>query len=648
MLPSILSASKERDMSFHRVIISLMAMLSLLFSSPAWADSERISSFVSRIKVQPDAGILVTETIKVNARGQEIKRGIVRDFPTTYTGRFGSTVKVGFEILDVLKNGEPEPYHTEKASNGIKIYIGQSDVFLSPGQYIYTLKYRTDRQIGFFDDYDEIYWNVTGNAWTFVIEHAEAIVELPPGGRVVQDAAYTGPSGAAGKDFRKTVDEAGHIRFTTTRPLNPGEGLTVAVAWPKGLVTEPDAAQKLTYFFQDNAAGIVALIWAVVIFIYYLICWFLVGRDPAKGTIVPLYSPPDNLGPAAMRFIYRMGFDHKAFAAAVVNMAVKGALTIEEEGDGEFVLSKHNGDMTGLTSGERQIASKLFSSRDAITLTNINHRTISNAIKALKKSLKVDYEKINFAKNVKYLVPGIILTVMALASTVFFASEMEMALFSGIWLTGWSVGVFFLVLTAYRSWKGARTKKAVMSALFMTLFALPFVIGELAGIVFFAWSVSIPAATGILLAVFFSVVFYQLLKAPTLQGRRIMDRIEGFKMYLSVAEKERLGIIHPPEKTPALFETYLPYAMALNVEQEWGEQFTDVLAQATAEGHEYSPRWYHGSSFSRFGAAGLAGGLGGAFSGAISSSSTAPGSSSGSSGGGSSGGGGGGGGGSGW
>jgi uncharacterized membrane protein len=144
------------------------------------------------------------------------------------------------------------------------------------------------------------------------------------------------------------------------------------------------------------------------------------------------------------------------------------------------------------------------------------------------------------------------------------------------------------------------------------------------------------------------VLFYHLLKAPTLRGRKVMDQIEGFKMYLSVAEKDRLNLLNPPEKTPELYERYLPYALALDVENEWGEQFAEVLARAQVDGQPYSPSWYSGRSWDVSRTSGFSDSLGSDFAGAISSSSTAPGSSSGSGGGGSSGGGGGGGGGSGW
>jgi uncharacterized membrane protein len=187
-----------------------------------------------------------------------------------------------------------------------------------------------------------------------------------------------------------------------------------------------------------------------------------------------------------------------------------------------------------------------------------------------------------------------------------------------------------------------------LGALGITLFALPFFVGEIAGAYLLTTAVSIPAAVTLAAMGFVNALFYHLLKAPTLSGRKIMDQIEGFKLYLSVAEKDRLNLLNPPEKTPALFEKYLPYALALNVENAWSEQFAEVLAQAGTEAQPYSPTWYSGSSWDSSRTSSFSDSLGSSFAGAISSSSTAPGSSSGSGGGGSSGGGGGGGGGSGW
>jgi uncharacterized membrane protein YgcG len=150
------------------------------------------------------------------------------------------------------------------------------------------------------------------------------------------------------------------------------------------------------------------------------------------------------------------------------------------------------------------------------------------------------------------------------------------------------------------------------------------------------------------LTVMLLAVFAWLLRAPTPKGRLLLDNLAGFKQYLEVAEKDDLDLRHPPQLTPQLFERYLPFAIALGVEQPWAERFSAVFASLDAQqGQVYQPAWYRGH-FSTHDLAGFSGNLGKGFTAAIASAATPPGSSSGSGGGGFSGGGGGGGGGGGW
>jgi len=137
------------------------------------------------------------------------------------------------------------------------------------------------------------------------------------------------------------------------------------------------------------------------------------------------------------------------------------------------------------------------------------------------------------------------------------------------------------------------------------------------------------------------------ISAPTVAGRAVLDRIAGFKQYLSITEGERLDRMTVPTDTPQIFERYLPYAIALGVENRWAERFAGILAAAQAQGQQ-GFAWYAGTQHPWSDPTGFADSMGSSLASAISSASTAPGSSSGSGGGGSSGGGGGGGGGGGW
>ena len=214
------------------VIIAL-----LLAAAPAWAQGERILSFASRIEIRADASLVVTETIRVRAEGQVIKRGIYRDFPQLYHGRWGLNQRTEFTVVSVQRNGRSEPFHLESRDNGQRVYIGQSSVSLATGEYTYELIYRTDRQLGFFKDHDELYWNVTGNGWGFAMNQVRAEVSLPPGATALSAEAYTGPQGARGRDYTSWKSSSGTgVEFETTRALSPQEGLTIVVAWPTGFI----------------------------------------------------------------------------------------------------------------------------------------------------------------------------------------------------------------------------------------------------------------------------------------------------------------------------------------------------------------------------------------------------------------------------
>ncbi|MCP4367402.1 MAG: DUF2207 domain-containing protein [Deltaproteobacteria bacterium] len=633
--------------------VYIFGILALFFTEVTLArETERILNFTSQIKISSDGSMTVTENITVYASGNKIKRGIYRDFPTRYKARQGNTIRVGFKVLEVLRDGNQEAYHLKTLSNGIRVYIGRKNRMLQPGEYTYTLIYHTDRQLGFFKQFDELYWNVTGNGWSFPIERAEAVVELPFDAELIDYTGYTGPQGARGRNFIVEKDESGNIRFVTNRMLRPKEGLTIAVSWPKGYIPEPTLSDEVGYVLSDNPGSKAALIGMTALLFYFLIAWIKVGRDPASETIIPRFSPPKGFTPAAVRFVTRMGFDHKAFAAAIVNMAVKGCLTIDED-EGDYSLSRRDADESALSAGEKRIVRKLFIGSKHITLDKGNHGKIRKAIVALKNSLKLDFEKIHFERNFKWLIPGVVISLFTLVAMVLTSRETSGAVFMLIWLSIWTAACLALVMAVIKAWQGALSSgssKGIFKksgAVGITLFALPFLGAECFGMWAFSTMTSPFAVMALLVVIFFNFIFYHLIKAPTLYGRKMMDQIEGFKLYLSVAEKEGLNMRNPPEKTPELFEKFLPFALALDVENAWSEQFAGVLARAQTE-HGYSPSWYSGRHWHNYGAAGLASSLGSALSSTISSSSSAPGSSSGSGGGGSSGGGGGGGGGGGW
>jgi uncharacterized membrane protein YgcG len=630
----------------------LAAILCLVFGLVQAAGAEEvIRNFVSDVTVQTDGTLEVRETITVNVEGTQIKRGILRDFPTTYKDRHGQQVQVGFDVLSITRDGHNEPWSSSYTGNGVSLRIGDKDVYIDYGEHTYVITYTTTRQIGFFETFDELYWNATGNGWTFPIERAEAIIRLPQGAKTGQHAVYTGPFGASGRDAAVTASGGTLFAAQTTRRLEAGEGLTVAVSWQKGIVSPPTEVQKRWWWIMDNLGYFLLGLTIAGVGAYYLYAWNKVGRDPPGGTIVPLFAPPPGLGPAGVRYIWKQRFDDQGFAAAMVGLAVKKRLRIDDD-DGDYSVTRTSGGSEPLTRTEQVLLGSL--PQGTLELKRGNHVKVRASRSAIEGALNDEYDGTMFLKNAKWFVLGAVLSGVGLLLSGFMMPAGEGAvigfvtIFSSIW---WGV----ILTIGWTMAQGLLSGRGVLSklrSLMGMLFLVPFVFG---GVVAPAsmflglgttWPVMLFIAGAIVLMLF-NFVFYWLLKAPTPKGRAILDQIEGFRMYMTTAEEERLKVLHPPEKTPELFERYLPYAMALDCENEWNAKFASVLAAAAAAGATAgtSPSWYHGSnwnsgSFSRDLSSGLAS--------SISSASVAPGSSSGSGGGGSSGGGGGGGGGSGW
>ena len=265
--------------------LAILAAAVWLVPGGASAQSgERIVSFDSEVWVAENAVVTVVETITVESRGNKIKRGIYRDFPTSYRDRYGNRTTVGFEVQRVLRDGRPEPHFTEPRSNGVRLYIGDEDVFIPDGRHVYSITYRTSRQIGFFDDFDELYWNVTGTGWEFEIGRASATVHPPEGAQVLEVAAYAGQAGSQERVARHEFRAGGTVFFETTRALAPGEGMTVAVSWPVGFVARPSEAERAAYFLSDNGVLVAGVAGLGLLFLYYLIVWFRVGARSREGS----------------------------------------------------------------------------------------------------------------------------------------------------------------------------------------------------------------------------------------------------------------------------------------------------------------------------------------------------------------------------
>ena len=627
---------------FWQVVPALL----LAFAPTAAQANERILKYVSDVQVQRDRSIEVTETIDVNVEHINISHGIYRDFPTRYLGRNGTQFHVGFTFEGATLDGQPVPASTSSIANGVRIKIGDPERLVDTGQHEYVIRYRATREIGRFQGFDELYWNATGNGWIFPIDVAQARVRLPQAVMFGQREVYTGPQGSSASNAEVVDEKPGEITFRTTQPLGAYEGLTIAAAFPKGIVSEPSRSASLLADYGPVAVGVLGLLGLCG---FYFLAWQRAGRDPRAGTVVPIFSPPDSLSPAGMRYVSRMGADNRTFAAALVDMGVRGHVKLVEEDGGWLSRDKTRLDRLGssnpLPPEEEAALRELCQTGESIMMEQKNHSKFSSAKSSLSDVLKKQYEDKLFKRNTGWAATGLLLFFAAVWVTA--AAVVAATNGAEVWQIGVTLGCLIVAALLSAVIHGS---SAVGKCLLSLVSLIAVVIGFAVGMPILGealasgwWQPLIPVA--IALPVVISAFWW--IAAPTKEGRAILDHIAGFKQYLSITERERLDRMTAPQDTPEIFEKYLPYAIALGVENRWADRFAGVLAAAAGQGQQ-GFYWYSGSSNPWNNPGRFADSVGSSLASTISSASTAPGSSSGSGGGGSSGGGGGGGGGGGW
>lgn len=565
----------------------VVAVLFLGALTPAGARAaEAINRYDVAIAVERDGDIVVAETITVTAEGDQIRRGIFRDLPR-YFEVAGDRLAYDYDVLEVMRDGRREPYDSSVTGNARRLRIGDPDVFLDHGRHTYVIRYRVKNQVRYFDAYDEVYWNATGTYWAFPIEEARATITFPEGARTVSAHAYTGRFGARGTDYSYREEGARHV-FETTRRLNAREGLTVAVAVEKGLIDPPSATDKTALWWARNGALVILFGSLAGLFAFLYRSFERVGRDPAKGPVFPRYAPPEGYAPSAVHHIYYRGTrGHKALIATLMKLAVDGRLTIDASQKRETTLARVAGARWPADLGdiESALERKLFAAGDEKTFGKKYDSAFIKAYLAFQKDLARDYGHPYFRWNVGYTLAAVILSVIA----VVVAANQAIA-----W-TGWhTIGVL-----------------------------------ALAGL---------------------NLAFMYFMPAPTPKGQEVRTAIEGFRLYLETAEKLQLNAVEPgseapPPMTKERYERFLPYAVALGVEQPWTRHFERLLPQE-AEG--YRPAGVYTGSRAFDSLHGLNSALVATMNSGVNSAMPQSSSSSGAGGGGSSGGGGGGGGGGGW
>jgi len=564
----------------------VLLFVTLAATSLSAQRSYSIERFDARIRVNRDASIDVTETITARFVGSY--NGLFRTIPLEYRTGQGLNWTLGVSLQSV-QDDAGRNLRTETSRQGhyvkYKVWIpGAVDAMRT-----IVLRYRATNGLRFFDEHDELYWNVTGDEWEVPIRVARAVIELPPNTTGVRAIAFNGVYGSTTRDATVGID-GNDVHLMMPHPLEYHEGLTAVVGWDKGVVTEPSTLARAWGTLRSNWP----LLIPILVFLFAFASWWRRGRDPRRRPIAVQYEPPPKMSPAEAGTLLDNSADMRDITATMVDLAVRGTMRIEEHqnpklfglfgGGTEYSLHRLKPvsvDSDGMAPHERTVYSGIFLGHDEV--------------------VPLSELKDEFYKQLPTIRDAVFDT---LTANGFYRSRPDKV--KQTWM-GVAVGIGILVAIG-----GTYLSKATL------LTPVPFVI---AGIV-----------SGVIL-----LIFAQIMPARTEAGTRALEQVLGFEEFLRRVESEHLKrvIIGHPE----LFDKYLPYAMAFGVERQFARAFEGIYTQA--------PQWYVGPSVMNFNVGHFSSSMSHLSTVAASTMSSSPRSSSGSGfgGGGSSGGGGGGGGG---
>jgi uncharacterized membrane protein len=493
-----------------------------------------IAHFDEQVTVSADGTIEVTEII--DARFTGAWNGIYRTIPVQYSTPQGLNYTLFLQPLSVTDDdGHALKYEQTRDGRYTKFKIYVPDAEDATRTVI--LRYRVLDALRFFDDHDELYWNVTGDEWDAPIESATAHVELPAGVTGLRAVAYTGVFGSRAEDAQVSIKDNA-VDIKTTRPLLFHEGVTAVIGFDKGFVHPPGASESVILFLRSN--------WPLFIpigaFFAMLYLKLTRGREPARGSIAVQYDPPDKLTPGECGTLVDDEAAMRDITATLVDLAVKGYMTIEEKDESKmlglmhdksytFHLKKQPAEWATLRPHEQQMLSALFDGGAApdVNLSDLqNHfyTSLPPIRGSIFDALVGDGYYLHRPDTVRqgYIGTGLVVGIMLFIGGGWLASVTGMAPFTWI----------------------------------------------LAGIL-----------TGVIIC-----GFGWFMPARTVTGVRTLEKVLGFEDFLSRVEKDQIARL---ETTPDLFEKYLPYAMALGVEKKWAQAFSGIAMQP--------PSWYQGNYY---------------------------------------------------
>jgi len=506
----------------------VLVILVLAVAFPAYSRDWRITHFSSSLVVAQDGTMVVRENIVCAFEGTY--HGIYRDIPIQYPGPHGSNYTLFLSVTGVT-DGQGNKLKYESSVNGdfrhLKIYIPDAVDTTKVVEITYAVK----NGVRWFDDHDELYWNVTGNDWPVPIDNAMAIILFPAqAGGNLRAQAFTGLYGSDQQDATVTVN-GNVVKAQTNDPLSMREGLTADVYISKGVLTEPSKLTFAIWFLRSNVVVLLPL-WALIVMFFF---WWTKGRDPKPDTsVAPMYEPPQGMTPAEVGTLLGDTVHPRDITATLVDLAVKGHLKIEETESKQLLFShrdyifhslKPQSEWSALEPHERVMLNHLFGGG----ATQIRLSDLRNQFYVAIPTIKEDI-------------------LAQLRGKGMYTVDPDSA-------------------HAY-----------VLAGVFFT--AIPFVLAQIFGWANVLDSPPMLIAAGVI-ALIVVILFARIMTAKSLKGVRTKIEILGLQEFITRVDADRLKRM-PPDT----FEKILPYAMALGIENRWAKAFEGIV--------QNPPNWYVG------------------------------------------------------
>jgi uncharacterized membrane protein len=604
----------------------LVLLAGIFISKPAFAQNVQnfsLESFSADYFLGRDSNkastMNVQETLVADFPDYDQNHGILRAIPQKYKGHTLSLKNISVTDQD----GKPYSFTASDQNDNKVLKIGNASEYVH-GRTIYKIKYSVQDVVSFYKDHDELFWDINGDQWDQPFGSVNATIHIS---KQLADSlqnrrlCYTGSFESTAQNCSITLvtPPEGTYITASANSLGPRQTLSVVLGFQPGTFKLSPAVKKgqQKRRIETAAALSLAAIPPVFAFIFMFKRWRQFGNDPkGRGVIIPEYEPPKGFSVLTSDYLLKQQLRNQAISATIIDMAVKGYITIYEiPKKGIFGSKDYKLELRRAI--DEQVSPQTLSALKIIFGDNLQTGN-SISLNEIKKNYSLQKQ---MYKEMKSLEDD-------LASSL-------------------SAGGFFI--------KNPKDVKSGYSIWAVVIFFAGFL--SLATVAKISFLPVIGLGAGLMIAATIIFVFSFIMPARTEVGVRAHDDLLGLKDYIKLAEADRLKFLQSPQgaekitdkdafnpNNPAqkvkLFEKLLPYAMLFGLEKDWAKQFNDIYTTP--------PDWYQGGSWSAFNAGYLAGSLSD-FNSASMQSFSSPSSSSGSGfSGGAAGGGGGGGGGGGW